>query len=170
MKDEIKWRLTGDLPAYLEVSAVLSTLEKAMQAWCKPLGLKSPYASNTDCDVTFTFVENMPNDRWIAYANYDTNTIFFGRNKPDILDHRKSIPIKWCPLKTGFFSGLRRLFQNGQDLMTIALHEIGHAAFHLEHTGDRTSVMFHAAESQGLSDRPSQEDIHMAYSYIKSLD
>lgn len=147
------------VPAGITLADVQRTLQRATLAWQAGVPelrlrwvdiLRGPRDPRPG-DIQFTFAK-MPqgNDEALAVS------MPYGEGMHLIVF---STAEKWqAAPQAGFLAGLKRMFARGKrDLLTTALHEIGHA-LGLDHNEEWDSVMHIHAESEGLIDRPSKRD------------
>jgi hypothetical protein len=151
MKQAFLWRLSGPLPKGLSRDAVESTLRMAMAEWERVCGVKfiKDYGIIEKVDVTFAF-GRPTRAYYTAERTTHDNQHFIIFNDTE----------KWCVIEKGLWGWFKRITQNGKDLFTFTLHELGHCLQlgHVNPRDDKDSVMHPSPESLGLVSKVSTMD------------
>lgn len=157
------WKLTNP-KSDSSVGDVILTLERALAAWNAVCGVswqRVPVLERANLEFTFGPLNEVEHDsgqsrrvraRYIPFS-YERGKIVFNE------------AVIWKTWKPGFLGMLGRIFASGgvdaQDLLTFAIHEVGHA-LGLPHSDDDLSVMHPMPELSGLKSKVTGEDARKA--------
>jgi len=150
-KTQISWRLSGGIPKGMNRDAILNTLRMALRGWQSECNIQFVEERDTFLENDITFMFGRVAGKHVAATcatEGNHHLIIFGEH------------LTWHPIKTGIWGWFLRVTQRGNDLLTFALHETGHALGldHSEDLDDYMSVMVASPEMRGLVTRPSDGD------------
>ncbi len=149
----LSWRLqqTRTGPDRSEMKA---TIVMALNAWSKAAGIQFKEEKLDDPEILFIFGRTSRPYHTAEHIQSD------GKHLVVFSDS-----VKWKPIKPGWWGAVKRnFFQQGADLLTFALHELGHVIGlpHVSYLDDKDSVMIPRPEASGLVSKPSEMDGQLA--------